>query len=229
MSEVPRTGCAETMDALREELQRAAEERSVEGLPPYRPVEEPAPADDLVSESERILADRERTLGADHPDTLLARTNVGGACQQAGHADRAVRLFEQILADGERVLGPDHPDILTFRNNLAGGHEAAGDPARAIPLYEDALSGRERVLGPDDLRTLQCRDNLARAHELTAAPTRAVPLHERTLSDRERTLGGACAKLCPKLTAYSLGPHGLVLAASPVRTGIVSPIASGHA
>ncbi|MDQ0952338.1 hypothetical protein QFZ24_006261 [Streptomyces phaeochromogenes] len=68
MSEVPRTECAETMNALREELQRAAEDRSAEGLPTHRadgerplddhpvenrPVEEPPPADDLVSEFER--------------------------------------------------------------------------------------------------------------------------------------------------------------------------------
>ena len=68
---------------------------------------------------EQTLADRERVLGPDHPDTLASRNNLACAYQAAGDLGRAIPLFEQTLADRERVLGPDHPDTLTSRNNLA--------------------------------------------------------------------------------------------------------------
>jgi len=33
---------------------------------------------------EQVLADRERVLGADHPDTLMARNNLAAAYRDAG-------------------------------------------------------------------------------------------------------------------------------------------------
>ena len=67
---------------------------------------------------ERTLADRERVLGADHPDTLTSRNNLAVAYEAAGWLEEAIRLHERTLADRERVLGADHPDTLTSRNNL---------------------------------------------------------------------------------------------------------------
>ena len=64
------------------------------------------------------LADSERVLGADHPDTLTSRDNLAGAYQAAGLLEEAIPLYERTLADSERVLGADHPDTLTSRNNL---------------------------------------------------------------------------------------------------------------
>ncbi len=58
---------------------------------------------------EQTLADRERVLGADHPDTLTSRNNLADAYQVGGSAGRAIPLYEQTLADRERVLGADHP------------------------------------------------------------------------------------------------------------------------
>jgi hypothetical protein len=77
--------------------------------------------------STRTLADRERVLGPDHPDTLMSRNNLAYGYQSAGNVARAIPIYEQTLADAERVLGPDHPSTLTFRNNLAGAIEATKD------------------------------------------------------------------------------------------------------
>jgi Tetratricopeptide repeat len=58
---------------------------------------------------ERTLADCERLLGPDHPDTLTSRSNLAGAYESAGGLGDAIRLFEQTLADSERLLGPRPP------------------------------------------------------------------------------------------------------------------------
>ena len=73
---------------------------------------------------EQTLADSERILGPDHPDTLTSRGNLARAYLYAGGLEQAINLFKQTLADSERILGPDHPHTLTSRNNLARAKEA---------------------------------------------------------------------------------------------------------
>ena len=136
-----------------------------------------------------LLADRERVLGPDDPDTLNSRNNLAAAYVAAGRPAEAIPLFERTLADRERVLGPDHPDTLNSRNNLAAAYQEAGRPAEAIPLHERTLADRERVLGPDHPDILQSRNNLAIAYQEAGWAAEAIPLHERTLADRERVLG----------------------------------------
>ena len=63
----------------------------------------------------RTLADRERVLGAGHPDTLTSRNNLAYAYESAGRLEEAIPLYERTLADRERVLDAGHPDTLTSR------------------------------------------------------------------------------------------------------------------
>jgi hypothetical protein len=49
---------------------------------------------------ERVVADGERFLGADHPDTLAFRNNLAGAYHEAGQTRRVLPLLERVVADG---------------------------------------------------------------------------------------------------------------------------------
>lgn len=80
--------------------------------------------DQAITLFERNLADRERTLGPNHPDTLTSRNNLAYAYQDAGRLEQAIPLFEQNLTDSEHVLGPNHPWTTLFRDNLARAKEA---------------------------------------------------------------------------------------------------------
>ena len=138
---------------------------------------------------ERLVADQERVLGPDHPDTLAAHNNLAGAYRDAGRLDEAISLYERTLADYERVRGPDHPDTLLSRNNLAIVYRDAGRLDEAISLHEQTLVGRERVLGPDHPDTLLSRNNLAVAYWVAGRLDEAISLHEQTLADYERVRG----------------------------------------
>jgi tetratricopeptide (TPR) repeat protein len=137
----------------------------------------------------RTLADCERVLGVDHPETLSSRHDLAGAYESAGRLEEAIALFERTLADRERVLGPDHPDTLSSRNSLAFAYESAGRLDQAIPLFERTLADSERVLGADHPDRLSSRNNLAFAYRAAGRLDQAIPLYERTLADRERVLG----------------------------------------
>jgi tetratricopeptide (TPR) repeat protein len=136
-----------------------------------------------------LVADCERVLGPDHPQTLSAKHNLAIAYRQAARVAEAIPLHEQVLADRERVLGPDHPQTLGARDNLASAYRRAGRVAEAIPLQEQVLAAYEQVLGPDDPQTLGAKNNLAIAYEQAARVAEAIPLHEQVLADRERVLG----------------------------------------
>jgi serine/threonine protein kinase len=69
---------------------------------------------------EQAVAERQKHLGPDHPDTLASMNNLARAYQDAGQLDRALPLLEETLAKRKAKLGPDHPATLTSMNNLAG-------------------------------------------------------------------------------------------------------------
>lgn len=148
-------------------------------------------AEDLsraISLGVTVLADCERVLGPDHPDTLTTRSDLAAAYQSAGRQCEAIRLYERNVADFERVLGPDHPSTLISRSDLAEAYRWAGRLPEAIALYEHALGDFERVLGTDHPSTLTSRLHLTAAHR-EGWPRRAAILHERNVADYERVLG----------------------------------------
>ena len=145
--------------------------------------------EDSIELYEQVLAERERVLGPDHPDTLTIRNNLAGAYYSVGRFGEAIELYEQVLADRVRVLGPDHPDTLTVRNNLAGAYKSAGRLAEAVELFERVLADRVRVLGPDHPDTLTTRNNLAGAYYFAGRFGEAIELLGRVLAERERVLG----------------------------------------
>jgi hypothetical protein len=73
-----------------------------------------------IGAAEPLVADCERLLGADDPDTIVACSNLAYAYQAAGRTAEAIILCERTLADRERLLGADHLDTLISRSNLAG-------------------------------------------------------------------------------------------------------------
>jgi tetratricopeptide (TPR) repeat protein len=160
---------------------------------------------------ERLLADCERVLGPDHPDTLDARNRLASAYHDAGRTSEAITLrsrnnlaedyhdagrtgeaitlHEQTLPALEGVLGPDHPDTLTVRSNLALAYHDAGRTGESITLHEQVLAARERVLGPDHPDTLNSRHALASTYREAGRINEAITLHEQLLAAYERVLG----------------------------------------
>jgi tetratricopeptide (TPR) repeat protein len=143
----------------------------------------------LIRIAEPLLADCERVLGSDHPDTLRTRNNLGAAYWAAGRTAEAIALHEQNLPDCERLLGNDHPQTLMTRSNLAGSYRDAGRTAEAIALHEQNLTDRVRVLGGDHPDTLATHQHLAAAYGDAGRTAEAIAMGERNVSDCERVLG----------------------------------------
>ena len=131
-----------------------------------------------------------RLLGADHPRTLRARSQLAWAYWQAGRTEEAIGLEERLLADYERIHGPEHQNTIGARANLAGSYFQAGRIDDAIKIEEQVLVDLERLRGDEDLETLTARANLGVSYRHAGRTTDAIPLLERVLASRERLLGG---------------------------------------
>ncbi|WP_063772820.1 FxSxx-COOH system tetratricopeptide repeat protein, partial [Streptomyces sp. MBT28] len=114
-----------------------------------------------IDHFEHLVATTNSHLGAEHPDTLIARGDLASVRVSAGDAAAAVEEFADLLDHKRRVLGPDHPHTLTTRHNLASSRGRAGDAAGAVQELANLLPDRVRVLGPDHPQTLTTRQNLA--------------------------------------------------------------------
>ncbi|TDF51723.1 serine/threonine protein kinase [Streptomyces sp. WAC05374] len=108
-----------------------------------------------------VAAERERTLGADHPDTLTSRYEAGFAFGRTGRDADALREFGRVAEGRARALGPDHPETLTVRQEMAYVLGRLGRHAEAHRTYTSVLDARTRTQGPDHPDTLRCRHNLA--------------------------------------------------------------------
>jgi hypothetical protein len=150
-----------------------------------------------------VVDARDRAEGAEHPSTLIARSNLAHWSGEAGNAVAARDQFAALMPTEERVLGPEHPQTLATRDSLARWTGQAGDAEAARTQLAALLPVKERVLGAENPSTLITRGNLAywtgaagdteaaeAARDQFAAllPIRERvlgPQHPRTLSDRD--------------------------------------------
>ncbi|WP_326763264.1 FxSxx-COOH system tetratricopeptide repeat protein (plasmid) [Streptomyces sp. NBC_01591] len=138
---------------------------------------------------EHMVADCERLLGDEHPDTLAARASLAASYWQAGRTNDAIEIEEHVLAEYERLLGNEHPHTLAARASLAASYRQAGRTNDAINLLEHVLAEYERLLGNEHLDTLAARASLAASYRQAGRTNDAIEIEEPVLAQCERLLG----------------------------------------
>ena len=135
------------------------------------------------------MADTEKTLGPEHPDTLTSVNSLAGLYRAQGRYAEAESLYKRGLADTEKALGPEHPDTLRSVNNLGLLYQEQGRYGEAEPLYKRALSLAEKVLGLEHPSTLTSVNNLGLLYQAQGRYSKAELLLKRAVADSEKALG----------------------------------------
>jgi hypothetical protein len=146
---------------------------------------------------EQIVAEQERQLGHDEPETQFSRIKLAGAYGDIGRADDERAILERVtqswgrLADARsRDLGPVHPETVYARERHAYSHRQVGRSDDEVGLTEQIAADHERLLGPDDPRTLRALARLAFKYDEGAYDQpAAIALGERIISDAYHALG----------------------------------------
>jgi tetratricopeptide (TPR) repeat protein len=143
-----------------------------------------------VHAATRASAYVHRILGAEHPHTLRARSNLAAAYHAAGRPGEAIELGERVLADCQRILGPEHPGTLTAaRGILFVSYDLPGRAGAAIELGERVFTDCQRILGRQHPDTLRTGMMLASSYGSAGCIADAIELGERVLADCQRILG----------------------------------------
>ncbi|MGW9593922.1 tetratricopeptide repeat protein [Streptomyces chartreusis] len=137
----------------------------------------------------RLVSTATAHLGADHRDTLMARSRLIRWQGTAGDAAGAAAASARLLSDRIRLLGGSHPDTLATRGNLAHWRGQAGDAAGAATAAAELLADRIRLLGEDHTDTLVARSNLARWRGETGDAAGAAAAFTDLVHDMVRVLG----------------------------------------
>jgi tetratricopeptide (TPR) repeat protein len=139
--------------------------------------------DRAITVFEQVLAGRQATLGNEHCETLITRSNLARARGLAtGDWHQAVGRLEVILNDFELIFGANYVHRLTTRNELAIALCHIGDFDRSIPMFEQAYRGYQVLSGPDHLAALDICMNLADAHLAKGNIAQAAELYEEAFA-----------------------------------------------
>ncbi len=135
------------------------------------------------------LAMLEPTLGPEHADVGLLRSNIGEALLTLGQVDESVAEFTRALAIIQARWGKDHPELAFPLKGLGQAQLQRGNPQQALAPLESALALRQTGGDPQELADIQWA--LARALlGARRAPERRRQL-ARAASARYRAMGAA--------------------------------------
>lgn len=140
-------------------------------------------------QARQMLEVSERTLGPNHPNTLIALGNLGTALSNRRREAEAEPLRQRLLQALERTSGPSHPNTLAAAANLAATLGSLGRDEEAKALLQRVADSSERALGPDHPSTLIAVGNYAATLTKLDYDTEAEPLKRRVLEASERVLG----------------------------------------
>ena len=136
----------------------------------------------------RVIAERQRMLGLEHPDVLDARNALGLALNAQGKHAAAQAEHRAVLEIHQRVLGLEHRETLANLHNLATSLSKQGKHAEAEELHKSVAETCQRTLGPEHPHTLQCRNNLAVTLRAQGKYPEAEAEHRAVLEIRQRML-----------------------------------------
>jgi len=138
---------------------------------------------------QRVLTDRTRIDGPDHPRTLRTMNNLVLCLKRLGRLEEALPLSQRTLAVRKRTLGETHPDTLSAMHNHAQMLGLMKRQAEAQVLYEQTLAIKRRMLGPEHPRTLNTLHNLGSTHFRQGRFEEAERINRNVLEIRRRVLG----------------------------------------
>jgi tetratricopeptide (TPR) repeat protein len=147
----------------------------------------------LYAEAQRhitiTLSLRQKILGDEHPDTLVALMKMAELHRMLGQYTQAEPLYLKVLDVQRRTLGDRHPQTMTAMHELALLYHARGRYAAAEALYVRVLALKQRVLGEKDPSTLVTMNNLAGVYLAEGKYAEAGPLYMKVLDAQRAALG----------------------------------------
>lgn len=137
----------------------------VESEEPTKPKEDPKAKEIheltlALEDYRKVCAERERTLGKDHPNTATQYNNIGAILDKLGDVDGALTEFYKARDVFEKSCGRGHPTTATTYNNIGRLLRKKGNRRGALSEYFKVLRVQEKVLGKYHNETAQTYNHI---------------------------------------------------------------------
>lgn len=152
--------------ATAQDVQDTAKASPAEDAPVPAIVAETMTLENALRFQRQAVTVSERTLGLDHPDTMVQYINLAVLERSVGHTDEALRYQERILSLWQLLYGRDHPDAVHTLSSIALLLQGRHDFDTSLKVYETAHELAERLFGPDSIYTGNMAHELSQAHTL---------------------------------------------------------------
>jgi tetratricopeptide (TPR) repeat protein len=137
----------------------------------------------------KVLDERNKILGVEHPDTINAMASLAATYRNLGKYTEAEKLEIQVLDARNRILGVEHPDTINAMAHLAATYHKLGRYTEAKRLAIQVLDGGNRILGVEHPSTIRAMANLAATCQSLGKYTEAEKLEMQVLNASNRILG----------------------------------------
>ena len=117
--------------------------------------------DEAIPLAERLFRLRQKTLGAEHQDTVESMGDLGVLLLETGDLVRAEPLLRLNLTLMEKVRGEQHPETANSLQNLAYLEQRLGHFRQALSYYERAMRIYEASKDVEPSHRAICLSNLA--------------------------------------------------------------------
>jgi tetratricopeptide (TPR) repeat protein len=141
------------------------------------------------TELQSKLAEKEKTLGPNHPEVAAAWNDLAIAYQKEGKASAAESSEQKAVSIFQKSLGEYQPDTATAVNNWADILAANGKMDDALPLYNRSIDIKYKTLGPDHPDLAKTYIGLGAALAKQRKYDEALSLYQRALDILVRSLG----------------------------------------
>jgi tetratricopeptide (TPR) repeat protein len=118
---------------------------------------------------EYVLQARSGLLGAEHPSTITAMSNLASTLGEQGYLEEAAEMEKEVLEKMRRILGEEHPSTISAMNNLASTLGQQGQLDEAAAMTKEVLEKRRRILGEEHPDTITHRRSEMSGAEAVAA------------------------------------------------------------
>ncbi|KAJ7740288.1 kinase-like domain-containing protein [Mycena olivaceomarginata] len=128
-------------------------------------------------------------LGVDHPDTLLAISNLAESYSGLGQLKQAEEFGVLVMKRRTQLLGDDHPHTLVAMSQLANIYNLSGKLKEAKRLGVLAMKKQTKVLGEGHATTLLTISHLVNTHNRLGRLKKAAELGTLVMEKQKEVLG----------------------------------------
>ncbi len=133
-----------------------------------------------------VLAQRAKSLGAEHDDALAAELQLAETLLLQGHFEEARAHQQHVLEARIDTLGADHSSTAEAEQDLGATLIAQGSLSRAEELLRHAVETRRRLHGADARLTLDAENGLAAVRWAQRDLAGALALQEHVVEASRR-------------------------------------------